>query len=338
MKAMAIQAFDERLVLIDPPDPEPGAGEVILRVRACGVCRTDLKVWHGQLPQVRRAPLPLVPGHEIVGTVESFGPDVVGWKPGERVVVYFYVGCGQCTPCQVGRPTLCYNLRNQIGFTCNGGYAEKVRVPARNLVRIADHVPDAQASIIPDAIGTAVHAVLDKAEVRPGDRVLVTGAGGVGLHIIQLVHLSGGYTVVADVDRSKLAMAEELGADEVHLISGLDALPESIKVNKVIEASGALRDCGHVTRVMEPAGRLVLVGYTVGESLSMGALNIVGNEFDVRGSRACNPANVVTAVELVERGRIRPVIDTVFPLQEANEVLSKLSAGELKARAVLVPA
>jgi D-arabinose 1-dehydrogenase-like Zn-dependent alcohol dehydrogenase len=338
MKAMAIPAFGERLVPIDIPDPEPANGEVTLAVKACGVCRTDLKVWHGQLPQVRRAPLPLVPGHEIVGVVDSMGPDVSGWKVGDRAVVYFYVGCGQCPPCRVGRPTLCYNLRNQIGFTCNGGYAQKVRVPAGNLVRISDRVPDSEAAIIPDAVGTAVHAVLDKAEVQPGDRVLVTGAGGVGLHIIQLVHLSGGFTVVADVDRSKLVMAEELGADEIHLITGLDALPGSIRVNKAIEASGALRDCGHITRVLEPAGRLVIVGYTVGEALKTGALDLVSNEFDVRGSRASNPCNVVTAVQLVEQGKIRPIIDCVFPLGEANEVLSKLSAGELKARAVLVPA
>jgi alcohol dehydrogenase len=337
MKCMVIRAFHEKLEMMTLPDPEPGTGEVILNVKACGVCRTDLKVWHGQLPQVQKAGVPLVPGHEIVGLVESIGPDVTGWKAGDRAVVYFYVGCGQCPACRVGRPTLCYNLRNQIGFTCHGGYAEKVRVPASNLVRISDRISDAEASIIPDAVGTAVHAVLDKAEVQAGDRVLVTGAGGVGLHIIQLVHLSGAYTVVADIDRSKLAMAEESGADEVHLISGLDAIPSSIRVNKVIEATGQLRDCGHVTRALEPGGRLVIVGYTVGESLAIGALDLVSSEFDVRGSRASNPSNVVTAVHLVEQGMVHPVIDTIFPLADANVALSKLSAGELKARAVLVP-
>jgi len=224
MKAMVIRAFGEKLEMMTVSDPAPGNGEIVLAVKACGVCRTDLKVWHGQLPRVKKHGVPLIPGHEIVGVVESMGPDVTGWKIGERAVVYFYIGCGQCPACRVGRSALCHQLRNQIGVTCDGGYAEKVRVPAANLVRIADHVSDAEASIIPDAIGTSHHVVVDRAQVRPGERVLVTGAGGVGLHIIQLVHLSGAYTVAADIDETRLAMAEEYGADEVHRISGLESL------------------------------------------------------------------------------------------------------------------
>ncbi len=337
MRAMALTAFGEKLEMLNVPEPEAGDGEVVLSVRACGVCRTDLKVMHGLLPQVRATPLPLIPGHEIVGVVDAVGPNAGGWKIGDRAVVYFYVGCGNCPPCMVGRVPLCHNIRYQIGFSANGGYAEKVKVPARNLVRIADHVPDEQAAVVPDAVGTAVHAVMDVAEVRPGERVLVTGAGGVGLHIIQLVRLSGGYTVVADVDGSRLGMAEEMGANETHQISGLDAIPDSIRVDKVIEASGALRDCGQVARLLNSAGRIVLVGYTVGESLTVGSLDMVSPELEIRGCRACNPNNVVTAVELVERGQVRPVIDSVFPLSEANETLEKLSAGKLKARAVLIP-
>lgn len=337
MKAMALTAFGEKLEMRTFPDPVPGSGEVVLSVRACGVCRTDLKVLHGLLPQVRATPLPLVPGHEIVGVVEAVGPDCGHWKIGDRAVVYFYVGCGSCHPCRVGRVPLCHNIQYQIGFSANGGYAEKVKVPARNLVRISDRVSDAEASIIPDAVATAVHAVRDAAEVRAGERVLVTGAGGIGLHVIQMVHLSGAHTVVADVDKSKLAMAEEAGADEVHLITGLDAIPPSIRVDKVIEASGALRDCGHVAKVLDSGGRIVLVGYTVGEKIVMGSLEIVASEFEIRGVRASNPVNVATAVELVERGQIRPIVDQVFALSEANEVLAKLSGGELRARGVLIP-
>ncbi len=337
MKAMAIRRFHEALEPMNLPYPEPGSGEVVLSVGACGVCRTDFKVIHGQLPLVRRATMPLAPGHEIVGTVEAVGPDVEGWSQGDRAVVYFYIGCGQCPPCRVGRITLCRDLRHQIGFDINGGYATKVRVPARNLVRISDRVPDREAAIIPDAIATAVHAVVDVAGVKPGDRVLVLGAGGVGIHVLQLVRLSGGYSAVVDIDEAKLALAREMGADEVHLVAGLDRLPASLRANTLIEASGALRDLGPVCSVLESGGTMVMVGYAVGETLTIGSLDIVASEFQVKGSRAAYPANLATAVDLVERGAVRPVVEAVFPLGAANEVLSKLSAGELKGRAVLVP-
>ncbi len=337
MRAMAIHRFGDPLEGITLADPEPDFGEVVLSVSACGVCRTDLKVVRGQLPAARQAVLPLVPGHEIVGVVERLGPGVGGWAVGDRAVVYHYVGCGSCPACRSGRPTRCRNVRYQIGFSVNGGYADKVKAPAANLVRISRRVPDAEASVIPDAVATAVHAVLDRAQVGVGDRVLVVGAGGVGVHVAQMALLCGAHTTVVDLDETKVAMAKSLGVDEAYRIDGLSRLPGSLRVNKVIEASGALRDFGHLSGVLESGGTLVLVGYTMGESVVASVRDMITSEFEIKGSRATIPNDLVTAVDLVERGKLRPIIDAVLPLSEANEALSRLEAGEFKGRAVLVP-
>jgi len=337
MKAMAIHRFGDPLERITIEDPVAGYGEAVLRVTGCGVCRTDLKVMRGQLPVVQRAVLPLVPGHEIVGVVESLGPEVDGWSVGDRAVVSHFVGCGTCAACREGRPTRCLNIQYQIGFNRNGGYAEKVKVPARNLVRIAPHVPDAEAAVIPDAVATAVHAVVDRARVGVGDKVLVIGAGGVGLHAAQMAMICGAHTTVVDVDEEKVATARGLGVDDAHRVGGLDRLPPSLRVNKVIEASGALRDFKPIGDILERGGTLVLVGYTMGESLTANIKDVITAEFEIKGSRAAVVKDLAMAVDLVERGKLRPVIDTTVPLTEANEALARLEAGEFKGRAVLVP-
>jgi D-arabinose 1-dehydrogenase-like Zn-dependent alcohol dehydrogenase len=233
--------------------------------------------------------------------------------------------------------TLCLDLRHQIGFDANGGYAERVVVPARNLVQVPSALTDAEAAILPDAVATAVHAVVDRAQIKVGDRVLVIGAGGVGIHVAQLSLLSGGYTVVADVDESKVALAKAMGADETLLISGLDNLPSSLKVNKVIEAAGALREFRWVGRVLQPGGTLVTVGYTMGESIALESVELIASEFEIRGCKASTLGNLVTAVELVANGKLRAVVDKQFSLAEANEALAKLASGQLSGRAVLVP-
>jgi len=334
---MAIASLGKPLEMITIEDPVPERGEVVLSVKGCGVCYTDLKVIHGRLPIMQQAVMPLVPGHEIVGVVEAVGPGVEEWQVGGRAVVHHFVGCGYCVQCQAGRDTLCSNLCHLIGFDINGGYAEKVKVPARNLVRVSSTLPDEKAAIIPCSVATAFRAVVVRARVKAGDRVLVIGAGGVGIHTAQIALLSGGYTIVVDVDQVKLDIARELGVDETYNVSSPSDLPASLRVNKVIETSGAMRDWGWLVRVLEGGGTLVLVGYAKGRPFTLETPEFIVGEFTIKASRASTYEDLTSTVDLVERGKIQPVVGSVFPLEEANEVLAKLDAGKLSARAVLVP-
>lgn len=333
MRAMALTEFGKQLEAIVIEDPVPIDGEVILDVKACGVCQTDLKVAAGIHPTSRQASLPLVPGHEIVGVVKEIGRNVKDWQPGDRAVVYFYIGCGLCRFCHTGQEPLCINLKHTIGFTLNGGFAEKVKVPARNLVKISRDVPDQEAAIIPDAVATAVHAVVDRAEVKVGERVLVIGAGGVGIHVLQVAHLCGAYTVVVDVDEHKLALARQLGADETHVVN--DKMVIGTRVNKIVETSGALPDNEELSEALEKGGTIVVVGYKVGKLMALGIMELVSEEYVIKGSRASSFTNLTVAVDLVEKGLIKPVVGAMYSFSEINDVLAQLEAGEISGRAVL---
>jgi len=333
MKAMAKVEFGKDLVEIELEDPIPADDEVILDVTACGVCQTDLKVAAGIHPTSSHVKLPHIPGHEITGIVSQIGRNVEGWKPGDSAVVYHYVGCGSCRYCRAGRTALCPSPKACIGFTCNGGFAEKVKLPASNLVRISSKIPAKEACIIPDALATAVHAVVDRGNVSVGERVMIIGAGGVGLHALQVARICGAYTIVADIDEKKLELARQYGADETQL-SYKEKMPP-IKVDKIIEVSGALAENMWLVDTLENGGTLVTVGYRVDAAMKLSVLNLVSCEWIIKGSRACGYANVAAAVDMVERGLVRPVVSATYPFIQVNEVLAQLKAGKIDGRAVL---
>lgn len=237
----------------------------------------------------------------------------------------------------MGRDPLCSNYYRQIGFDVNGGYADKVKVPARNLVRISSTVPDEKAAIIPCAVSASVHAVEDIAKVKTGDRVLVIGVGGIGIHVAQLVLLHGGYTIAIDVDDAKLALAQELGVNETYNINNPSGLPEHLRVDTIIETSGIWREWERLARILEKAGTIVIVGYAEDNLFTLGTIDFIVGEVVVKGSRGSNRDNLAHAVDLVEKGKLQPIVGSVFHLAEASEVLSRLDAGELSGRAVLIP-
>ena len=334
MKAMALVEIGKPLEEIELDDPIPADNEVILEVTACGVCQTDLKIISGVHPTIKRLKkLPHVMGHEIAGVVRETGSNVKDWQIGDRAVVSFYIGCGTCKFCHTGRTPLCTNLQDSIGFTCNGGFAEKVKVPANNLVRISSKIPDEEAAIIPDAIGTAVHAVIDRGEVRVGERVLILGAGGVGLHALQVIRMCGAYTIVADIDNRKLELAKQFGADETVFANKENAA--LIKVDKIFETSGALCDNMWLLDCLERGGTIITVGYRVDATMKIDVMSLVSNEYVIKGSRACAITSVQAAVDMVERGLLKPIVSVRYPFSQANEALADLAAGKIDGRAVL---
>ena len=209
MRAVSLTAFGEPYAIRDDAKvPEPGAGEVRLRVLAVGVCGTDVKLWKGVLPNT---PLPLVPGHEIAALVDAHGSGVEAPALGSRVVVLHHLFCGACARCRQGSQNLCLNLRGRIGFDHDGGMADYVVVPARNLAAIPDGVSAAEACIVPDAVATTWRAVVRLAQVQQGDTVAVIGAGGLGLSACQIALLHGAEVLAIDVSDEKLGLAAAFG-------------------------------------------------------------------------------------------------------------------------------
>lgn len=222
VRAAVLSAVGERLRLADLELPEPGPGQVRVRIAATGVCHSDLSLARGKL----RQPMPVVLGHESAGVVLSVGPDVTSTRPGERVVLCWAPPDGTCWFCQQGEPWLCETSSNAAGAPyatvdghdvypglSTGGFAEETVVSARAVIPVPDGVPLAQAALVGCAVMTGVGAVLSTAEVREGQSVVVLGLGGVGLSVVQGARLAGAGTVIV-VDRSpdKLELAMSMGA------------------------------------------------------------------------------------------------------------------------------
>jgi len=326
------------LRLEDVPVPEPGPGEVLVRVLAAGLCHTDLHFTSGLL-DLGVAPLTL--GHEIVGRIERAGPGVPAERIGERVVVYYYTGCGRCPHCLAGDENLCDALRAEHGFVTDGGFAEWVRAPARNAVPLPAHVSDAAAAPIGCAVTTAIHAAT-LARVGLGDWVVVLGAGAVGYGLVQVARLRGARVVAVGRSAAKLDQARALGADAT-VRAGAEDVPARIRAltggrgaDVVFELVATRETMGWSLAALAKRGRLVFVGYSE-DALQVHPIQLVVGEQVVTASVGCTLAELRQAVDLVSEGRVRTVVDRTLPLERFQEGVDALASGALVGRAVLVP-
>lgn len=338
MKAMAVTQFGEPLEMMDLADPVPGYGELVLSVKACAICASDLKLIAGRSPKDIKVELPAVPGHEIVGSVSALGPGVADWQIGDRGVVYVYVGCGQCSQCLSGNERRCRSLRYHIGLGVHGGFAEKIIIPAHNLVKIPDKVSDQAAVVITDAVTTSLHAVVDRAQVTPGDRVLILGMGGIGIHVLQMVLICGGYAMVVDINDTKLQQASELGAHETYNTSHVHQLPPAMHFNKVIDTTGTLDDWPWIFEHIDAGGAAVMVGYAPNQGMQLAITELIIKEIAVKGSRGGSLANIFSAIDMVAEGIVKPIIASVAKLEEVNAVIDLMKSNDTGAgRHILIP-
>jgi alcohol dehydrogenase len=317
VKAMAVVDYDGPLRLVDVPLPERGRGDVLVRIRYCGVCGSDVKIAHGQMGFSADLRLPHVAGHEIVGVVAEAGGDAA-IRPGTRVVVYDYETCGGCPSCRAGRETTCGSLRRRIGFTDAGGFAEGIVVPWRLAVPLPDAIDDRSASALSCAIATAFRAVVTRGQVAAGERVLVSGAGGVGIHAAQIARARGAHVVASDPSAAARRMAGSLGLETADPGA---SRPAATTFDAVIETSG---DPGAITAlvpVLNPGGRMVLVGYSSGRLSETNAESLVLAETAVLGSRFAARDDLLAAVGLLASGAIRSVVTEEFAFGDANRAL-----------------
>ena len=214
MKAARIVAHRAPLVVGEIAEPDLGPGDARVRVEASGICRTDWHTWNGDFGWIGfQVPLPIVPGHEFGGTVVEVGGEVARLRVGDRVTVPFVEGCGYCESCAAGRSGICWNL-NAPGFTHDGGYAERVRVPNADLncVKLPDEVDMLAAAALGCRYSTAYQAVVHRGRLNPGEWVSVFGAGGMGLSAVQIASRLGGRVIAIDVRAEALAAAKQHGA------------------------------------------------------------------------------------------------------------------------------
>jgi 6-hydroxycyclohex-1-ene-1-carbonyl-CoA dehydrogenase len=303
-----------------------------VKVAACGLCHTDLHYIDHEVPTVK--PPPLILGHEAAGIVALVGPTVTGIGEGDRVLLPAILTCGQCAACRYGRENICQNMR-MFGNDVDGAFAEYVKSPAKDVFILPAEIPLIEGSIIADAVTTPYHAVKNRAEVRPGDSVVVYGCGGVGLNVVQFANLAGGKVIAVDVSDEKLAWARQLGAtftlnphqegDIARAVRKLTGGGADI----AIEAIGNPTTMREAFSTLHPGGRLVVVGYSNHE-VALNAGRIMYREMEIRGSLGCRPVDYPRVIDLVRSGRVQvePLVTARFPLAEINAGLETLRQGK----------
>ncbi len=337
MRAVRYHGPKQPLKLEEVPDPTPGPGEVVVAVGAAGLCRTELHFLSGLLDLGVR---PLTLGHEVVGRVAQVGAGVTTPKTGDRVIVYYYVGCGRCRHCLVGDENLCDALRAEYGFISDGGFAGAVKVPARNCVPLPDHVSDEAAAPIGCSVTTGVHA-MRLARVAAGDVVLVYGAGAVGFGIVQLAARAGAEVIAVSRSAAKREKALALGA--AHALAAEEGVADRVReitaghgADVVIELVATRATMAESTKAIAKRGRLVFVGYSE-DSYTVHPIQLVITEASVMGSVGNTLGELQEAVDLVSRGVVTTVVDRTLPLEQFQAGIDALARSEPVGRVVFRP-
>lgn len=321
---------------------EPGADEALIRVRACGICASDLP----RIFETGTYRFPLIPGHEIAGEVERLGAAAHGLEPGMRCTVYPLIACGGCDACRAGRPNLC-DAYDYLGSRTDGGFAELVAAPARNCIPLPQAVSFA-AGALAEPCAVALHAVR-RAGPALGDWVAVFGAGPIGIVIGLLCRMSGARVVMVDVDQRKLAAAAELGLKESVRGGGEAAarvreLTGGAGVAVAFEAAGAPAALRDAAAVAAKRGTLALVGNMTGDVVIPQAeySAILRRELRILGNWNSLPRGLAqddwgAALGLMERGRLpaERLVSHRFPLARVHEALALMRSGEPHLRVML---
>lgn len=342
MRAVVFEQFGgvEQLRVADVAAPTPGVGEVLVRVRACGLNRLDVLVRGGKTPA--KVPLPHISGSEVAGEIAELGAGVSGVAIGQRVAVAPYLFCGRCEYCLAGSEEIC--LRGDIlGLMSQGGYAEYVKVPAASVVPLPEGVSFEAAAAVSLATLTAWHMLVTRAQVRPGEDVLVHAAGsGVGSAAIQIAKLAGARVIATAGAAAKLDRARELGADAVINYNEQDFLQEVRRLTNRRGVDVVVEHVGQATWEKSVAcltrnGRLVSCGTTSGTEGRLDLWAFFAKQVQLIGSYGGTRHELAQVLRLVADGRLRPVIHAIYPLEEAATAQQVLESRDFFGKLVLRP-
>lgn len=336
MRAAVMQDFGDALSIESVPQPEPGPGEILIRVEACGVCHSDLHIVEGDQPRFRAGTKPrLIPGHEVVGRVVALGAGASGHQVGDRVGVAWRAGsCGQCEMCRSGHENLCPN-GGVTGMTVDGGYAQFMCARADYAIPVPGELSAEEAAPLFCAGVTSYRAV-KQAGVGPGQKVGVIGVGGLGHLAVQIARALGAEIIALDTSDEKLALAKELGASQVFRADQADsakAIRKTGGVHVAVVTSAAKAAFDTALSILRPTGTMSVVGLP-SEPLQIPALALVGGELRVMGSAVGTRDDVRAVLDMAARGQVKCRVHT-RALDEVNEVLDEMRQGRIDGRVVL---
>ncbi len=336
MKAAVLRAYDVPLEIEVLDDPTPGPREVVVDVRACGVCGSDLFLQKGGFDSI----LPIVPGHEAAGIVSEVGSEVGEVAPGQLVAVYYIAHCGECRFCTAGRPNICLKLQ-RMGLEFNGGFAEKLVVPVENLIVIEPELPAVDLAVLTDAVATPYHALRSVARAAAGETVVVFGIGGIGSNAVQVARHLGCRTVAVSRSRQNLDLALELGAE--HALPAGEDLGDLIAdvtgpsgPDVVVQTVGSATVDEQAVDIVGAGGRVVLIGAST-ERFCLRSVDLIWREAAIHGSRGFTPQDIRDVIDLYRQGTITTAHLTrhTRPLEEINAALTDLQQGNVL-RSVIV--
>jgi len=341
MKAMVLKAANTPFVLEDVPDPKPGPGEAVAKVLACGSGLTIQHVKAGRTP----GKFPLIIGHEITGEIVEIGAGVSGLRVGDPVTAFFYLNCGHCRWCLSQLEPMCENLAGHVGRDCDGGYAEYIKLPGHNFIKLPeglDHKKHAaEIGVITDAIATP-YKVLSRARIRPGETVAVFGAGGgLGIHMVMMAHWARARVIAVDVRPEKFDACRDAGADEVVDASRDDAaqvlmdLTDGLGVDVAVDFVSATSTLEAGAAALGRRGRLVTLG-GAGQPFQASSKAMLQKELDLLGSRYVTHREIIDCLDLAARGDIWPIVTDIRKLEEAEAVHERVEKGEVVGRAALL--
>ncbi|MDI6733713.1 MAG: zinc-binding dehydrogenase [Planctomycetota bacterium] len=339
MQAAVFYAPHQPLKIEEYPIPKPATDEVLIKVSACGVCHTDLHYIDHGVPTFKNPPLIL--GHEISGTVAEIGSNVKNLKVNDRVLLPAVLTCGACEFCRTGRENICKTMI-MFGNHIDGGYAEFVKAPAKDVFILPQEIPLEEGCIIADAISTPYHAVKNRAQVKPGDVVAVFGCGGVGINLVQLSHSCGATVIAIDIIDKKLDWAKQFGATYILNASKFPDIAKEIRkitnggVDIAFEAIGNPTTMTSAYNSLRKGGRLCVVGYSDKDFLISSA-KLMFFEMEIVGSLGCRPVDYPRLIEMARIGKIKvsPLVTHRFTLSEINSAFESLRKGE-PLRAIVV--
>lgn len=338
MSAAVLNALGKPLEIEPRPRPVPGPGQVLVRVRAAGLCHTDLHLADGSAVTPH---LPIVLGHEIAGEVAEVG-EGVGFTPGDRVLAYYYEGCGRCAWCADGSENLCPAPAAKVGFDSDGGLSEYYLAGDRSLVPIADTVSFAEAAVLGCSGTTAVRVVRAVARTAPDETVVVIGAGGVGLAVVQVAVADGARVIAVDPHAPSREQARRYGAHTVidprvgDPVTAVRAATAGRGCHVAIDTVGNRDTPGQAVRMTGTRGRVVLVGYT-GKPSTLDVLDVVVRETEIRGSVGATLGDAHTVMKMAGAGLIHGHVEAEYPLDRINEALARLADGNVTGRLVITP-
>ena len=342
MKAVAIREHGgpEVVRVEDLPEPRPGPGQVVVAVKAAALNHLDLWVRKGW-PGLRLS-FPHVLGSDVAGVVEAVGPGVEGVKPGDAVVLNPSLGCGRCERCLSGRENLCRRFAI-LGEHVSGGMAERIAVPARNVLPKPARLSFEEAAAVPLTFMTAWHALVERARVRPGETVLVHAAGsGVGVAAVQIAKLLGARVIATAGSDAKLEKARALGADEVVNYETQDFVQETKRLTDRKGVDVVFEHVGKKTWEQSIlaagiGGRITTVGATTGHDPLTDLRHVFFRQISILGSTMGTAGDLLEVLRFVGEGKLRPVVDRTLPLAEARAAQALLADRVQFGKIVLVP-